>query len=116
MRATCKPSSERCQCCQSSRYPCECGLRCFRLRQPLRCSWAGQFHWLSSPPRWLRDEHLLISLPPWVLLLCVIRPLQVGELAGQIAVRTYFVSVTVPFVGLPAFAAACSIKSATSFG
>src|SRR6267154_304589 len=100
--------------CQSMRCPYERALRCFRLRQPLRCSWAGQFHRLSSPPRWLRGEHLLISLRPWVLLLCVIRPPQVGELAGQVAVRTYFVSVTVPFVGIPAFAAACSIKSATS--
>src|SRR5258708_1586849 len=38
---------------------------------------------------------------------------QIVELAEQIAVRTYFVS---SFVRLPAFAAACSIKSATSFG
>src|ERR1700674_4099 len=38
---------------------------------------------------------------------------QIVELAEQIAVRTYFVS---PLVRLPAFAAAFSIKSATSFG
>src|SRR5260370_1253765 len=39
------------------------------------------------------------------------------ELAEQVGVRTYFVSPdTFPFVRLPAFAAACSIKSATSFG
>lgn len=38
------------------------------------------------------------------------------ELAEQITVRTYFVSVIVPFERLSAFAAACSIKSATSFG
>src|ERR1700674_5351640 len=40
-------------------------------------------------------------------------PAQIVELAEQIAVRTYFVS---PLVRLPAFAAAFSIKSATSFG
>jgi len=41
----------------------------FPLRQPLRCSWAAQFHWLSSPPRWLRAS-IFYFTAAWVLLLC----------------------------------------------